>query len=107
MFGILCFTIIIFVMSWMGLDLLFHLMKAGMHIWMVVTFFGQIVVSVGPLPYNMAGCEQHRLHYVEEFDEGFRQYPVLEVQGRPLRRSDVVVKCVEAISKPELSPDFK
>lgn len=79
-----------------------------MSLWLVVTIFGKVALSVGPLPYGMDECHVRAAEKVKEFDEGFVRNAdkVWTLDGTTVARGDVKVDCVEAEARPA-TEEFK
>ena len=76
-------------------------------LYMVVLIFGRIFQTVGPLPYGMDECRQTIRSWSAEIDAAFIEKgldtdPVMVVDGRRIARADIVLRCVEASTRPDL-----
>lgn len=72
-----------------------------MNLFMIVSLYGKIVMSIGPLPYDMQECLVRAEERRQETHERF-QSPPIAAQLAPLTEADVRVQCVRAERRPAL-----
>jgi hypothetical protein len=76
-----------------------------MKIWFVVTIFGNIAATWGPLPYGMAECYNQLAEKSAEIDQAFVSDKLatderMRIDGRQVMRADVVLNCVQSNDRP-------
>lgn len=70
-----------------------------MKLFMVLTIFGKLSATIGPLPYGEAECWE-RLPFLATFEKAWAAGTKLEIDGRPITRADVVAECVFSATRP-------
>jgi hypothetical protein len=78
-----------------------------MKIWFIVTIFGTISATWGPLPYDMAECHKRLAEKTAEIDQTFVSDKLatderMRIDGRQITRADVMLGCVQSDVRPEL-----
>lgn len=76
-----------------------------MHLWLVIRIFGNVAMSVGPLPYGIDECEVRRAERDAETDQIFiakdlAHDPAMIIDGKRVQRGDVVTSCEMSRERP-------
>lgn len=66
---------------------------ANVQLFLVLTIWGQVGVTAGPLPYDMSRCLEVASQREQAIDETFRDRSVITEKGRLVWRSDLSVGC--------------
>jgi hypothetical protein len=75
--------------------------EASMSTWVVLTIFGLVAVTWGPVPYDYSDCLDRVATDNLKLDDAFRSGELATIDGRQAIRADVVLSCVDA---PPLRP---
>lgn len=78
-----------------------------MKLWLVITFFHQVVGVAGPLPYDMTECKDRAAQFEAAADQSEREGKKLPpFRGREMTRGDIKFTCVEAAERPAMGQDL-
>ncbi len=72
-----------------------------MKLWMVITIFGKIVGSIGPLPYTMDECLFRAAINDEVVKQNWMAGKRAIFEGRVITPGDIAHGCVYAYIRPE------
>lgn len=64
-----------------------------MQLFLVLTIWGQVGVTAGPLPYDMTKCLEVASQREQAIDETFKEHSVIMEKGRLVWRTDLAVGC--------------
>lgn len=69
-------------------------------LYMVLTFFADVVAVIGPLPYGETECRQ-RIPFMATLEQAWADKLPLIHEGKPVTRADVTAECVWSATKIE------
>ena len=78
------------------------------EIWLLITVFGKVIASFGPLPYDMGECFRHAETVREEVRAVWldptkvKQLQTTPLMGKTLTEADIAVRCLSSPDRPVL-----
>lgn len=80
-----------------------------MKIWLVILFFGEVAGTVGPLPGNLAICEDFKQEQlIPEREQRIAEGRTVTMDdGKIMSAADITYECREAMTRPEVVEKYK
>lgn len=72
-----------------------------LKLYMVLTFFADVVAVIGPLPYDNEKWCRENLPFMATLEKAWADKLPLMHEGKPLTRADVTAECVWSATKIE------
>jgi hypothetical protein len=73
-----------------------------LKLYFVASLLGQNVMTIGPLPYDMAECERRLEMYQVEVDAGLAECK-MTMQGLCVQPGQLALECREAATRPPIT----
>lgn len=74
----------------------------GVKLWMIMTIFGAVHGTVGPLPYGYTTCVKEATMLNHNIDRSYKSGKRLKMYGKTVTPNDMVFACIFLDERPQL-----